>query len=230
MVLTIIIFESALELIPESLRSHSSIRKEWKMNTRKKKRGILLDKAIHNPLMESLIDHNKRGRPDIVHYSLLNLLYSPLVKNKTIQIIIHTYNDKCIHIPADWRIPVNYNRFTGLMAQLLYNNQIPVEGEPILTVSKCSLNKLLQRFEYQYLFLLESIPGTSITVNNLGDTVTEDSIFLIGGFQSGSPKFDFGLNFSKSSNFQIISLYKEVMPAWMIASKLLYLIEDELLR
>jgi rRNA small subunit pseudouridine methyltransferase Nep1 len=229
MVLTVIIFESALELMPESLRSHPTIRKEWKVNTRKKKRGIILDKAIHNPLMESLNDHKKRGRPDIVHSTLLNLIYSPLVKNGTLKIIIHTYNNRCIHIPTDWRIPVNYNRFTGLMAQLLYNKQIPVEGDPILTVNKCSLRKLLQEHLNHQIFLLESVPESSSIVNNLNGIFSEDSIFLIGGFQSGSPDFDFETDILNSSNFRILSLYKDVIPAWVVASKLLYMIEEQMI-
>ena len=224
--LTVIIFESALELIPESLRSHPTIRKEWKVNTRKKKRGVILDRAIHNPLMESLNDHHKRGRPDIVHSILLNLIYSPLVKNETLRIIIHTYDNHCIHIPSNWRIPVNYNRFNGLMAQLLYNKKIPVEGDPILTVKQCSIQKLLQKYFDHQIFLLESVPESSSVVNNLNGIFTDESVFLIGGFQSGSHN----LNFEdlKLENFRILSLYREVIPAWMAASKLLHMLEEQL--
>jgi rRNA pseudouridine-1189 N-methylase Emg1 (Nep1/Mra1 family) len=61
MTITVIFFESALELIPEFLRNHSMVRKEWKNNTKKKNRGILLDRAVHNPIMNQVLD-------PIIHY------------------------------------------------------------------------------------------------------------------------------------------------------------------
>ncbi len=229
MVITIIFIESALELIPESLRNHPVIRKNWKTTTRKRNRGILLDTAIHGSIMTKLPDKEKRGRPDIVFYSLLNLLYSPLVANNTLKIIIHTYTEHCIHIPSHWRIPVNYNRFVGLFSQLLYKKRIPVEGEPILSVIRCTLEKLIQKYDHNKIYLLESPAKISVYVSSLKSLVDEDAIFIIGGFQSGESSLLFKTNIVSNPNFQQISLYQETKPAWTISSRLLHMLEDQLL-
>ncbi|MHA1976904.1 MAG: hypothetical protein ACW98I_08405 [Candidatus Hodarchaeales archaeon] len=229
MVVTVIFFESALELIPESLRNHSLIRKEWKTNTRKKNRGILLDTAIHGSLMASLPEKEKRGRPDIIFYSLLNLLYSPLIANELLKITIHTINDRCIHIPPHWRIPVNYNRFVGLFSQLLYKKQIPIEGEPILSVSPCKLGELINQYSDQTIYLLESPTVNSPKRKHLKNTVDDDVVFLIGGFQSGDSSFFLNTNFETYKNFQQFSFYQDIKPAWTITSRLLHMLEDQLL-
>ena len=229
MTITVIFFESALELIPESLRNHSLVRKEWKNNTKRKNRGILLDRAIHNPIMKQVPEPGKQGRPDIVYYSLLNLLYSPLVANDTVKIIIHTITNQCIIIPSHWRIPVNYNRFLGLFAQLLYKKRVPLEGDALLTVSKCTLAKILMEYEDQPIFLLEEPNEDTLTINNFDKQDIQDAVFLIGGFQSGDSEFPFKPNLADHQKFYSLSLYEEVKPAWIITSKLIYWLEDYLL-
>ena len=229
MTITVIFFESALELIPEFLRNHSLIRKEWKDSTKRKNRGILLDKAIHNPIMKQVPEPGKQGRPDIVYYSLLNLLYSPLVANDTIKIIVHTITNHCIVIPSHWRIPVNYNRFLGLFAQLLYKKRVPLEGEALLTVSKCSLEKILVEYENQPIFLLEEPKEDILTMNSFNKQDIQDAVFLIGGFQSGDSKFPFKQNLGNRHDFYSLSLYKEVKPAWIITAKLVHWLEGYLL-
>jgi rRNA small subunit pseudouridine methyltransferase Nep1 len=228
MTIKVIIFESALELIPESSRNHPLVRNEWRFNTKKKNRGVLLDRAIHNPLMGSLYDSEKRGRPDIVYYSLLNLLYSPIVKQGLVEVIIHTYTNHCILIPSFWRIPVNYNRFVGLMSQLLLKNQIPVDGEPILTVSKSNLAEILHGYDKSQFFMLESPNKDSILVKELYDLNIDNSVFLIGGFQAGEPSILLQDEIIEEHDFEFISLYPEVKPAWVITSKLVHLLEDRL--
>jgi rRNA small subunit pseudouridine methyltransferase Nep1 len=226
MTITVIFFESALELIPESLRNHSLIRKEWKNSTKRKNRGILLDRAIHSPIMKQLPEPGKQGRPDIVYYSLLNLLYSPLVADETIKIIIHTITNHCILIPSQWRIPVNYNRFLGLFAQLLYKKRVPLEGEALLTVSKCTLEKILMEYEDQPIFLLEEPNDETLTLNKLDKQEVQDAVFLIGGFQSGDSSFPFKQKLANHRGFYSLSLYEEVKPAWIITSKLVHWLED----
>ncbi len=229
MVISIIFFETAIELIPESLRNHPLIRKEWKTNTRKKNRGILLDNAIHASLMKDLPSREKRGRPDIIYYSLLNLLYSPLISDNKVKIIIHTYNNRCIHIPSDWRIPVNYNRFVGLFSQLLYKKRIPIEGKSLLTVDNCTMNQILENFSQNRIFLLERLTETSNEFFKFNTKVDDDSVFLIGGFQSGESSFLLNAELPTNLDFQQISLYEETKPAWIIASRIIHNLEDQLL-
>ena len=116
------------------------------------------------------------------------------------------------------------------MSQLLYKKRVPIEGEAVLTVSKCTLKKLLGEFESNQQFLLESPSKGSALIKNLNNMLDHDSVFLIGGFQLGEAKFPFQKEIMKRKNLQKISLYSEVKPAWTIASKLIHLLEDQLLQ
>ncbi|MFX0126239.1 MAG: hypothetical protein ACFFAE_21645 [Candidatus Hodarchaeota archaeon] len=227
--ITIVFFESALELIPESLRKHPSIRKKWKQNLKKKNRGILLDGAIHRPLVDSLEDKEKRGRPDIVHHSLLNVVYSPLFTQGKVQIFIHTRKDLCIKIPSQWRVPVNYNRFCGLFSQLLTKYKVPLLGEPILTATHCTLSKLLQQFDESEIYICD-IPSKrikeSIIMKNLADiSPVSSGVFLIGGFQHGEANFRFFEPPTSVQDMILLTIYDEVKPAWVIVAKIIHWLE-----
>ncbi|UCG01052.1 MAG: hypothetical protein JSW11_15720 [Candidatus Heimdallarchaeota archaeon] len=228
--ITIILFESALELIPESLRKHPLIRKKWQKNLKKKNRGLLLDGAIHRSLVDSLDDKEKRGRPDIIHHSLLNVVYSPLFKQGKIQVFIHTRNDLCIKIPSQWRVPVNYNRFCGLFSQLLLKQRVPISGEPILTAKRCKLSKLLKQFEETEIHLCDIPPKNmkeSIIMKNLTDLSPPSSgVFLIGGFQYGETEFRFFESSTLIQELILLTIYDEVKPAWVIVAKIIHWLED----
>lgn len=220
MVVRIVLFESALELIPESLRDHPQIRKEWRRNVKQKNRGILLDGGIHRPLIDSLEQAEKRGRPDIIHHSLLNIVYSPLFRNEKILVHIHTRDDLCIRIPSNWRVPVNYNRFCGLFSQLLFRKRVPLTGEPLLIVEHCSLPQLLNSFDKSDIFLCDD-PKNTNALKFSDIHFTSPAIFLIGGFQHG----EVNMNMSKIRNLIPIYLYKEIKPAWVIVGKLITWLE-----
>lgn len=226
---TMVFFESALELIPKSLRKHPLIRKKWQKNLKKKNRGILLDGAVHRPLLNSLEEAEKRGRPDIIHHSLINIVYSPLFREKKVKVFIHTRNDMCIQISYHWRVPVNYNRFCGLFSQLLLKQRVPLSGEPILTVKYCTLSNLLQQFENSQIFFCD-VPTEStkelVSMKNLEEISHFSSkVFLIGGFQHGEAKLS---SFESNNSIQdwiLLTLYEEVKPAWVIAAKLIHWLE-----
>ncbi len=227
MTATIILFESALELIPEHLRSHPLIKKEWKKGVKEKNKGILLDGAIHRPLFELLEDKNKRGRPDIIHQTLLNVVYSSLFATSKLKVIVHTRNNLTIEIPNDWRIPVNYNRFCGLFSQLLLNNRVPLDGMPILETQKNSLGKLLDSLTPTQVYLCElqttnnSLPQIHSSIRN-----PKDSIFLIGGFQEGQPSAETYKTLHSFDSIKVLSLYPDIKPTWIIAGKLVFLLES----
>ncbi len=227
--ITIILFESALELIPEALRKHPLIRKKWHQNLKKKNRGILLDGAIHRPLVDSLEDQEKRGRPDIIHHSLLNVVYSPLFKEGIIQVFIHTRNSLCIKIPSQWRVPVNYNRFCGLFSQLLLKQRVPLSGEPILTATHCTLSKLLRQFEGSEIILCD-IPSENKKESAIIKSLTNFSplssgVFLIGGFQHGEAEAFRYFEPTPIQDWTLLTLYDEVKPAWVIVAKIVHWLE-----
>ena len=116
--LHICLVESGLELVPKEISKHPLIRRYAKKRGKKPSK-VLLDISFHYHAMKNLKDFNKRGRPDIVHFCLLEALGSPLNKMALLRIYVHTYDGKVVFIDPSTRIPKNYIRFVGLMEQLL---------------------------------------------------------------------------------------------------------------
>jgi len=73
-----------------------------------------------------------KGRPDITHQCLLMLLDSPLNRAGKLQVYIHTERNVLIEVNPATRIPRTFDRFCGLMAQLLHKLSIHAEDGPKL--------------------------------------------------------------------------------------------------
>ncbi|RLG20801.1 hypothetical protein DRN72_04605 [Methanosarcinales archaeon] len=56
----------------------------------------LLDSSYHHKAMRMLENPDKRGRPDIVHFCLLEALGSPLNVDGKLSTVVHTYDGKII--------------------------------------------------------------------------------------------------------------------------------------
>ena len=115
--LSIILADSALEPVPKELSNHPVIRK-YRTLYKKHSDNILLDKSFHSPCMKLLPDNEKRGRPDIVHFSLISLTSSPLYLEKKLKVYVHTVTNSVIDINFGVRLPKSYSRFSSLMEQL----------------------------------------------------------------------------------------------------------------
>ena len=215
--LTLILAESALETIPKSLWKHSSVVHHAE------KRGkhpefILLDRSYHHTAMKTLKDNEKRGRPDIVHFALLEALSSPLNKEGLLQVYVHTFNDYVITIAPETRLPRNYNRFIGLVEQLFKFRKIPQTGHVLLTVKKQSLPQLLQTVKPTYV-LVFSRKGKKCTLENAISMLSskEKSAAIVGGFPHGH----FSEKTSKLAN-ETIAVDPEMLETWTVISRLIY--------
>ncbi|MFH1257339.1 MAG: hypothetical protein ABIG96_06480 [Candidatus Micrarchaeota archaeon] len=112
--------ETALELVPQELIGNGIIRQEAKKRHLKPD-NILLDSNKHDMLMRSLPMHGKRGRPDIIHFSLLTALESIANKENLIwKVYVHTCDNNLLEILPETRLPRVYNRFVGIMEQVLF--------------------------------------------------------------------------------------------------------------
>merc|ERR1712142_677744 len=69
-------------------------------------------------------------RPDITHQCLLMLLDSPLNRAGLLQVYIHTAKNVLIEVHPQTRIPRTFDRFCGLMVQLLYKLSIHASDGP----------------------------------------------------------------------------------------------------
>ncbi len=122
-----ILAESALEPIPTELRNHPKFRRYAK-NQKKSPEAIIFDKSIHSFLIKNPEVYEKRGRPDLVHISLLSILGTPLCKAGRLKIFLHTVNNRVIQVDPSVRLPRNYVRFIGLISQLFEMGQVPPKG------------------------------------------------------------------------------------------------------
>ena len=102
--LTFILAEAALETVPEKLWRHSSVKRDAKRQ-KKLPKQLLLDRSLHHAAMLKLKNKLKRGRPDITHFVLLEALGSPLNKQGSLQVFIHTCNDYVIRVNPKIRLP-----------------------------------------------------------------------------------------------------------------------------
>ncbi|XP_006642472.3 ribosomal RNA small subunit methyltransferase NEP1 [Lepisosteus oculatus] len=71
-----------------------------------------------------------RVRPDITHQSLLMLMDSPLNRAGLLQVFVHTEKNALIEINPQTRIPRTFDRFCGLMVQLLHKLSVRAADGP----------------------------------------------------------------------------------------------------
>jgi len=220
MELVLILAESAVELVPPELTKHPSILKLAKKRG-KKPSEILLDRSYHHAAMRSIKDAERRGRPDIVHTTLLELLGTPLNREGLLQIYVHTVDNRVVEIDSNVRLPVNYDRFVGLLEQLYAVGRVPEAGEPLLAIRKQTLSQLLGEIK----------PSTTVALTTLGEykdlgRLCEElakerrPAILIGGFPRG--------HFSKETldlADRAVRIDKEALEAWVVASRAVYAYE-----
>lgn len=116
--LTVILADAELELVPEEIAGHPSVRSHARAQDRKPGE-MLLDQNIHASAAKQLGEGERRGRPDILHYTLLTLLESPLAKSGNLQVAIHTRHAELIRVRSDTRLPRGEGRFQGLLGKVL---------------------------------------------------------------------------------------------------------------
>ncbi len=223
--LTFIITESALETIPESLWTHPAIIK-WAKAHRKHPRYVLLDRSYHHAAMRKLEQSEKRGRPDIVHFALLEALGSPLNREGLLTVYVHTFNDHTIWVNPMARLPRNYNRFVSLIEQLFEFGQVPpnTAERPLMTLKKQTLPQLIKEIRSSYVLVLSTI-GKRQTLEASIPNVARKSkpAVLVGGFPKG--------HFSKAAlNLaqETLCIDHEMLETWTIVSRVIYEFERAL--
>ena len=213
MPLTIILAECGLELIPKEIRKHPAIQRNLK---RENYSSQLLDNALHHSAMVKLKDVGKRGRPDITHSCLLNALGSPLNKSGNLKLYIHTLNNKIFEFNPQIKIARNYNRFKGLMAKLLRENEIRIKELLLISQFNGNLRDLVKSFKKKEIVILSS-RGELVKYHlDLFDKdLKKNYIAIIGGFQKGYFTEDI-LNLSD----KIVSISNYSLDAWVIVNKI----------
>jgi len=218
MPLTIIFVECGLELIPFEIRKHPSIQKNLKKDSYPSK---LLDNAIHHSAMNRLDATEQRGRPDITHACLLNALGSTANKSGNLKIYIHTFENKIFEINPAIKIARNYNRFKGLMAKLLIENEIRTKSLLLISEFKGTLKELVNSIEKKEVILFSNKGELAENPLLLFDNnLSKDFVVIIGCFQKGF----FTDKILELSN-RLVSISHYSLDAWVVLSRVITLYE-----
>ena len=183
MVLTLILAESAVELVPNEIAHHPSIL----ASARKKKKEpgeLILDQSYHHAAILRLRDAGAgRGRPDIVHFSLLVALGSPLNTENELQCFVHTRNDYLIAVDSRARLPRNTDRFTSLLEKLYEDSVVPSSGQPLMSLKRESLSTLVKKLDLDEVVAL-STQGVEKPLEKVTDELGESRrpAVIVGGF------------------------------------------------
>lgn len=216
--LTLILAESALETIPESLWNHPAIRKYSKQHGKHPK-FTLLDRSYHHTTMKTLQFNQRRGRPDIVHFALLEALGSPLNKEKLLKIYVHTIDDHVMSVNPETRLPRNYSRFVNLVEQLFEFKQVPPNSQkPLLSLKQETLAHLLGEVRPSHVLALSRIGQPRVLENVISSLAkTKAPAALIGGFPEG--------HLSKTTlqlADETVCIDPEMLETWTVVSRVVY--------
>lgn len=214
--LDFVLAESALELVPDEIRSRPAIVSDGR------RRGleggeILLDRSFHHSAMSDLRDSEKRGRPDLVHSTLLSVTGTPLYLDGKVRVLVHCYPDIVVEIAEKTRIPKNYLRFRGLMEKCL--RERPSGG--LIRVFQEDFPRLTRRLRPRRIFGM-SVRGKAVPVSEFARKVVAvgSPCVVVGGFPHG--------HFSESVNRaldELVRIDSRPLEAHVVAARVVYEIE-----
>ena len=141
--LRILLADASLELAPREVWGHPQVKRTAERHGISPSE-VVLDKSLHYDAMSRLPYKWKRGRPDILHITLLNILDSPLAEDGRLEILVHTVEGRIFRVDPATRIPKHYDRFKGLMAQLLREGRVPPRGRPLIAEEEGPLSRLVR--------------------------------------------------------------------------------------
>lgn len=220
--LSLVIAESALELVPLELHRHNSVKASAKRSG-KKPSEILLDISWHFAAMKGIKNEIKRGRPDLIHFSLLEASSIPLYFTNKINIFIHTIDDRVIFLGKNVRLPKSYHRFMGLIEKLYANGKIEENNQTLLEIRKMSFEELIKKINPKQTIALSS-KGITSSYQKLADDISEDTCIVVGGFSKGQ----FSEKMKKLFD-GIVSVDENSLEAHIIIARVLYEYEKRII-
>jgi len=213
--LSIIIAESSLELVPAKIQNHPSVISH-SQKLGKEPSQILLDNSWHFAAMKGIENEIKRGRPDIVHLCLLEACTIPLYFENKIKVYLHTIDDQVILVNRNVRIPKSYHRFEGLIEKLYNEKTIDSNGKNLLQLQKMNFSELIDLIRPNKIIGF-STEGELSSCENVVSKLDDNSCIVFGGFQKGhfSPSV-------KKRIDQLFSINKKSLEAHVVVGRTLY--------
>jgi len=181
--ISLVLAESALELTPSELQDHPSVTSHAQ-KLGKHSSEILLDNSWHFAAMKGIPDEIKRGRPDLVHFSILEATTIPLYLQNKIKIYVHTIDDKVIYFGENVHIPKSYHRFEGLIEKLFLEKKIQTDTNTLLEIKKKSFPELINEIKPSKVIGF-STKGQLKSFEKISSEISENTCIVIGGFQKG---------------------------------------------
>jgi rRNA small subunit pseudouridine methyltransferase Nep1 len=195
--ISLVLAESSLELVPLELQDHPSVLSHAQ-KLGKDPSEILLDNSWHFAAMKGINNEIKRGRPDLVHFSILEATTIPLYLQNKIKIYIHTIDDKVIYIGENVHIPKSYHRFEGLIEKLFLEKTIQTDTSILLEIKEKSFSELINEIKPSKIIGF-STKGKLSSFEKLSSEISDNTCIVIGGFQKG--------HFSESTKSKITQLF-----------------------
>jgi rRNA small subunit pseudouridine methyltransferase Nep1 len=220
--LSLIIAESALELVPSELQRHNSVIASARRLS-KKPSEILLDISWHFAAMKGIKNEIKRGRPDLVHFSLLEACSIPLYFENKLNVFVHTIDDKVISIGRNVRLPKSYHRFTGLVEKLYSTGKIEEENNILLEIDKMSFGNLIKKIKPKRTIALSS-KGIKSSYQEVAEEIDNNTCLVIGGFSKGQFSEENRDYFNK-----MVLVDKNPLESHIIISRVLYEYEKRII-
>lgn len=217
---SLIIAESALELVPQKLRNHRSVRAHA-IRLGRDPGETFLDRNYHHAAMQKDSSLTKHGRPDIVHLSLAAVLSTPLYRSNKIRVYVSTIDNNSIIIGEGIRFPKAYSRFDGLMTDLFKKKKIMNrDGTKVLLEldEGVSFDQLIDQILRPKQVIGFSSIGSPSTFEKVVSSIPPSScVFVVGGFPKG--------HFSRSVAKKFTGLYsisKIGLEAHVVIARLVY--------
>ena len=217
-----ILAESALELVPKELQNHNSVL-AYSKKMGKKPSKVILDVSWHFAAMKGIKNEIKRGRPDLVHFCLLECCTIPLYFEKKLHVYVHTIDDKVIFVGDNVRLPKSYHRFIGLIEKLYSEKKIEQDGKKLLEIKNMTFDDLVDKIGAKKVIGF-STRGQTSSYDKIAEYVGRDSCIVVGGFSKGhfSDKI-----LKKIDN--LVSVDKNPLEAHVVISRLLYECEKRII-
>jgi rRNA small subunit pseudouridine methyltransferase Nep1 len=217
LVLSLVLAESSIELVPNELVHHPAILK-WAQRKRRDPHTLVLDQTYHHAAILQLGPSGTgRGRPDIPHFSLLLALGSPLNLTGGLRCYVHTRDNNIIKVDSKTRLPRNTDRFTSLLEQLYQERVVPPTGRPLLSIKHGSIGDLLDEISGVVIALTTN--GLPKLMDKVASRLAENDnpVLLIGGFPKG--------HFSKetlSKAKESYQIHSQGLEAWTVVARAIY--------
>jgi rRNA small subunit pseudouridine methyltransferase Nep1 len=177
----------------------------------------ILDAYCHRDVMRSLPGASRRGRPDIVHTTLLLCQGSELNRQGRLRTYVHTRDDKVIEVGRDTDVHPNYIRFLQEMGSLLQGKEVPGYA-----ISDIDLRTLVRRIGADLRVAL-SPSGDNVSLAQVFEDAGDGTVLaMIGAFPEG----DFVSPVYELADVKI-SLGPELMRVPEVTSKVLRAVPEK---